>query len=72
MLLIRGERNDFTGRTKWEKVAVDVDFQSITVGVRQFSNKKIYYTDNYYYGKQSKNNPCKTGDRMQTLYKEEL
>lgn len=72
MLLIRGERNDFTGRTKWEKEPVEVDIEPITVEVRQFANKKIYYTNNYYYGKQSKNNPCETGDRMQALYKEEI
>lgn len=72
MLLIKGERNDFTGRTKWEKEPVEVDIEPITVEVRHFSSKTIYYTNQYYNGKQSKNNPCKTGDRMQTLYKEEL
>ena len=72
MLLIRGERNDFTGRTKWEKEPVEVGIEAITVEVRKFANKTIYYTNNYYNGKQSKHNPCVTGDRMQTLYKEEL
>lgn len=72
MLLIKGERNDFTGRTKWGKEPIEVDIEPITIEVRKFAKKIIYYTNEYRYGKNSKMNPNPAGDTIQTLYKEEL
>lgn len=71
MLLIKGVRNDFTGRTQWEKEPVEVTDLSGVLEARHFATKTIYYMNEFWYGKQSKNNPLPCGDRMQTLYKEE-
>ena len=70
MKLIKGVRNDFTGRTTWEKEPVEISELHGVKETRSFATKTIYYMDDFWYGKQSKNNPLTTGDRMQTLYKE--
>lgn len=70
MLLIKGVRNDFTGKTTWEKEPVEISELDGVKETRSFATKTIYYMNDFWYGKQSKNNPLSAGDRMQRLYKE--
>lgn len=70
MKLIKGLRNDYTGKVTWEKEAYDIDLDSLDIMSTKYfkaSDRTIYYTRNFHEGGQSKNNPYK--DQIQEVYK---